>query len=336
MFNRKLQHINPQKLKPSMHGVLLLLILCCFISCKNKIIEQEGMIFIKGGTFNMGGDNIQAREDEFPKHKVQVSSFWIDATEVTNAQFAQFVKATNYVTTAEKDFDFTDETGKKIHQKAGALVFHTLQQGENATPNTWWIFEDGANWKHPQGVNSTIKGKENYPVTQVSWYDAEAYCKWAGKRLPTEAEWEYAARGGRKNSLYTWGNEPVYKGTAKCNSWSGIFPVHNTLLDGFERTSPVKTYPPNNYGLYDMAGNVWEWCSDWYGKDYYEFCEKNNKFINIKNETPDAENEKVIRGGSFLCSDSYCSGFRVSARMKSTPETSLEHTGFRAVKEVEK
>ena len=311
----------------------LLVLIGLFSSCNKTIKEKNGMVFIKGGTFAMGGDNAQARADEFPKHKVKVHSFWMDKTEVTNGQFKAFVIATHYMTTAEKDFDYKDENGKNRHQKAGALVFQKLKSGMPANPNTWWKFVEGANWMHPQGPNSSIDGKDNYPVVQVSWADAIAYCKWAGKRLPTEAEWEYAARGGLNNKIYCWGNEPVFQGKQKCNSWNGNFPIENTLTDGYERLAPVMTYAPNSYGLYDMAGNVWEWCTDWYDENYYAYCKENNNFNNPENNLPDADSEKVVRGGSFLCSDLYCSGFRVSARMKSSPETGLEHTGFRCVKD---
>lgn len=310
----------------------LLFVIVLLPSCNKLIKENDGMVFIKGGTFEMGGDNAQARADEFPKHKVEVHSFWMDKTEVTNAEFEKFVAATHYITTAEKDFDYKDEYGKTIHQKAGALVFQKLKVGTPANPNTWWKFVEGANWKHPQGPNSSIEKKDNYPVVQVSWADAAAYCKWAGKRLPTEAEWEYAARGGLKNTIYSWGNEPVFQGKQKCNSWNGNFPIENSLTDGYERLAPAMAYMPNKYGLYDMAGNVWEWCNDWYNENYYAYCKENNNFKEPENKNPDTDSEKVVRGGSFLCSDLYCSGFRVSARMKSSPETGLEHTGFRCVK----
>jgi formylglycine-generating enzyme required for sulfatase activity len=256
---------------------------------------------------------------------------------VTNAEFKKFIDATNYITTAEKDFRYKDPKGNIILQKAGALVFWPKKDTQNTNPGDWWKFVEGANWKHPQGPGSSIIAKENYPVVQISWEDAQAYCIWAHKRLPTEAEWEYAARAGFVNNVYTWGNE---KNLSKsCNSWDGNFPVKNTEADGYMLSAPVKTYPANNFGLYDMAGNVWEWCADSYNPDYYNYC-KTHKFEN-GNLTPSNElrnafflDEKVIRGGSFLCNDSYCSGFRVSARMKTDPLTSLEHTGFRCVRDV--
>ena len=315
--------------------IFLFIILFIFIiSCQEKsFTKNKGMVLIKAGTFEMGGDNEQSKTDEFPKHNVYVSSFWMDETEVTNAQFKNFTEATNYITTAEKDFDYQDENGNSIHQKAGSLVFNKLNKKEEADVSDWWQFTEGANWKHPQGPNSSITGKDNCPVVQVSWYDAVAYCQWAGKRLPTEAEWEFAARGGLKNNIYPFGNEnsKLYQ---KLNIWNGNFPYENTLLDGFERTAPVKSYFPNNFGLYDMSGNVWEWCSDWYNENYYKFCKENRIFKNPKGARSSERREKVIRGGSFLCNDSYCSGFRVSARMKTSLETSLEHTGFRCVRDI--
>ena len=307
-------------------------ILFSMLSCITKQKNYDGMTFIKGGTFQMGADNAQARFDEFPKHKVTVSDFWIDNTEVTNAQFKKFVDASQYVTTAEKDFEYTDNQGNKIKQKAGSLVFQKLKKEEIANPNTWWKFVEGANWKHPQGPNSSIIDKDNYPVVHISWLDAKAYCQWSNKRLPTEAEWEFAARGGLQNNLYSWGNEPVNIGNPKCNSWDGNFPYLNLLTDKFELNAPVKSFSPNTYGLYDMAGNVWEWCSDWYDENYYSKCLENATFNNPENKQVNELKEKVIRSGSFLCNDSYCSGFRVAARMKTNMETGLEHTGFRCVK----
>lgn len=307
----------------------------------------QGMIFIKGGTFTMGGDNNQASADEFPKHKVQVDDFWMDATEVTNAQFQKFVEATNYVTTAERKPDW-EEMKKTLPpgtprpsddmMVAASLVFKQTSGPVDLNDySQWWNWVPGANWKHPEGSGSSIEGKENYPVVQVSWYDAMAYCKWAGKRLPTEAEWEFAARGGLENNIYPWGNESINEGKSKANSWGGKFPYYNDDKDGFVRLASVKSFIPNRYGLYDMAGNVWEWCSDWYDANYY----KSFHSIAINPEGParsyDPEDnytpKRSLRGGSFLCNDSYCSGYRVARRMKSSPDTGLEHTGFRCVKD---
>jgi len=317
----------------------------------NGDTSVNGMVFIKGGTFMMGGDNFQSSTDEYPKHKVQVSSFLMDATEVTNAQFAKFVKATNYITTAEKKPDWEEMkqtlppgTSKPADSMlvAASLAFHPTSGPVNLNDfSQWWSWVKGADWKHPEGPNSNIQGKENDPVVQVSWYDAMAYCKWAGKRLPTEAEWEFAARGGLENDIYPWGNEPINSGKSKANSWGGNFPYYNDQKDGFKTVAPVKCFAPNGYGLYDMAGNVWEWCSDWYDANYYQSL---GKTIAINPTGPqksfDPEEpytaKRSLRGGSFLCNDSYCSGYRVARRMKSSPDTGLEHTGFRCVRDKRK
>ena len=314
----------------------------------NGDTSVAGMIFIKGGDFMMGGDNKQASADEYPKHEVKVDGFWMDATEVTNAEFEKFVNATHYITTAEKKPDW-DEMKQGLPpgtpkppdslMVAASLVFHPTSGPVDLNDyGQWWSWVKGANWKHPEGPGSSIKGKENYPVVQVSWYDAMAYCKWAGKRLPTEAEWEFAARGGLKDNIYPWGNEPVNVGTPKANSWGGNFPYYNDGKDGYVSLAPVKSFAPNGYHLYDMAGNVWEWCSDWYDANYYQSF-SNSIAVNPKG--PDKSYDpmerytpkKSLRGGSFLCNDSYCSGYRVSRRMKSSPDTGLEHTGFRCVKD---
>lgn len=295
----------------------------------------------------MGADNKQAAEDEYPKHKVTISGFWIDATELTNAEFAKFVKATGYITTAERKPDW-NELKKQVPPGtpkpddsllvAASLVFHSPAHAVSLNDYAqWWVWQKGANWKHPHGPGSTIKGKDNYPVVHVSWYDAVAYCKWAGKRLPTEAEWEWAARGGLQNKVYPWGNEGVDEGKPKANTWQGTFPVKNTLRDKYYYTAPVGSFSPNGYGLYDMAGNVWEWCADYYNNTYYATINKpagvNNPKGPATSYDPDEPyaKKRVIRGGSFLCNDSYCSGYRVARRMKSTEDSGMEHVGFRCV-----
>lgn len=310
-----------------------------------------GMVLIPGGTFEMGADNEQASEDEYPKHKVTVDSFYMDITEVTNAQFQQFVNATGYITTAERKPDW-EEIKKTVPPGtpkpadslliAASLVFKSSNGPVDLNNySQWWSWVAGADWKHPEGPGSSIKGKENFPVVHVSWDDAMAYCKWAGKRLPTEAEWEYAARGGLNNNIYPWGNEHVSVGAPKANSWEGKFPYSNDQRDGFFKYAPVKTYNCNRYGLFDMAGNVWEWCSDWYDHNYYQTI-ANNTTVNPKGPQRSYDPQdpytpkRVLRGGSFLCNDSYCSGYRVARRMKSSPDTGLEHTGFRCVKDVTK
>ncbi|MEJ8843714.1 formylglycine-generating enzyme family protein [Lacibacter sp. H375] len=317
----------------------------------NGDTTTAGMVFIPGGSFEMGADNEQASEDEYPKHKVTVDAFYMDVTEVTNAQFQKFVDATGYITTAERKPDWEElkktvppGTAKPADSLlvAASLVFKPSNGPVDLNNySQWWSWVAGADWKHPEGPNSSIKGKENFPVVHVSWDDAMAYCKWAGKRLPTEAEWEYAARGGLNNNIYPWGNEHVNIGAAKTNSWEGKFPYSNEQRDGFIKYAPVKTYNCNKYGLFDVAGNVWEWCSDWYDHNYYKSVASNTVVNpNGPQKSFDPQDpytpKRVLRGGSFLCNDSYCSGYRVARRMKSSPDTGLEHTGFRCVKDVAK
>lgn len=308
--------------------------------------SHDGMVLIPGGTFSMGGDDAQAWRDEYPKHEVQIDSFWMDIHEVTNAQFAAFIAETGYVTTAEKAVDW-DEIKKELppgtpkpdaSQLAPAsLVFVATDKPVNLRDvSQWWQWRKGANWRQPEGPGSSIEGKEAHPVVHVSWYDAVAYCEWAGKRLPTEAEWEYASRGGLQNAVYAWGNEAIDTGRAKANTWEGSFPYQNALLDGYYLTAPVQSFEANGYGLFDMSGNVWEWCADLYHEEYYKTLEgtisKNptGPTTSYDSNEPLAE-KRVTRGGSFLCHDSYCSGYRNAMRMKTTPDTGSIHTGFRTV-----
>ncbi|MEL0184125.1 MAG: formylglycine-generating enzyme family protein [Bacteroidota bacterium] len=309
----------------------------------------EGKILVPGGTFSMGGDSSLGWKDEFPKHEVVVDSFWMDIHEVTNSQFKAFVESTGYITTAEQMVDWEElkkllpeGTPKPDPEKLApaSLVFNP---SDSPIPlndvSKWWIWKKGANWRHPEGPESSIEGKENHPVVHVSWYDAVAYCEWSGSRLPTEAEWEYASRGGLNNSVYSWGNEKLDEGNAKANTWEGVFPYSNTLRDGHLYTAPVKSYSPNGYGLYDISGNVWEWCSDWYNENYYSTLKDkvtiNPKGPKVSYDSNEPYSEKrVSRGGSFLCNKSYCSGYRNSMRMKTTPDTGSMHTGFRTVMDV--
>jgi formylglycine-generating enzyme len=309
--------------------------------------SYSGMVKIPGGDYLMGSVDKEGRPDEYPQHAVHVDGFYMDATEVTNAMFTQFVKATGYKTTAERTPDW-EELKKQLPPGtpkpadsllvAASLVFTPPSQPIQLNDvSQWWQWVKGADWQHPQGPGSSIKGEENLPVVQVSWDDAMAYAKWAGKRLPTEAEWEWAARAGLTNQPFTWGAEPVDKGQPKTNIWQGHFPNHNTATDGYARVSPVKTFAANAYGLYDIAGNVWEWCSDWYRSDYYSQISA-KKLTNPAGPAASYDPEeptvpkRVVRGGSFLCHASYCASYRVSARMKTSPDTGLEHTGFRCVK----
>lgn len=309
-----------------------------------RFSAPEGMKRIPGGSYRMGGDNVQARADELPKHQVSISSYWMDETPVTNAQFQKFVAATNYVTVAEKKPDWEElkkqlpaNTPKPDDSKlvAASLIFTSPDHLVSLSDyGQWWKWQPGADWRHPHGPNSNISSLAMHPVVHVAWEDANAYCKWAGKRLPTEAEWEWAARGGLTNNIYPWGNAPIDSGEVKANTWQGKFPNENTLRDHYYFTSPVKSFSPNGYGLYDMAGNVWEWVNDWYRADYYEMLKDKNSIDpqGPKQSYDPAEpyaQKKVLRGGSFLCNESYCSGYRVASRMKSTPDTSMEHIGFR-------
>lgn len=333
-------------LRYSIYILLFLLIL----SCKEQVASEStatvsGMVLIHGGFLHMGGDSEQADQNEFPKHKVKIASFWMDQYEVTNAEFKSFTDATGYVTLAERPVVWEEMQKQlppntpRLHDSLlapGSLVFNpTNQPVPLNNPQLWWKWVIGANWRHPRGPNSGIEDIMDHPVVQISWEDAAAYCKWANKRLPTEAEWEWAARGGQEDMIYPWGNESLEKGLPKANYYQGVFPVDNTLKDGYETTAPKGSFAPNGYGLYDMAGNVWEWCQDWYDVDYYS----SDQAIIPQNKGPRAGNtpnmpyqqERVIRGGSFLCNESYCSGYRNSRRMGSTPDTGLNHTGFRCV-----
>tara|TARA_Y100001936_G_scaffold117957_1_gene115438 strand:- start:2748 stop:3755 length:1008 start_codon:yes stop_codon:yes gene_type:complete len=326
------------------------LIIFFTLSCTEKKSDNNysGMVLIKGDTFLMGSNDSEGHPDERPMHEVKINSFWIDITEVTNLQFKEFVDATGYVTTAEMKPDW-NELKKDLPPNTpkpdesllvpASLVFKKNENITNLNNHTqWWNWVKGANWRHPGGEGTSIDGKDNHPVIHVSWFDAMAYAKWKGRRLPTEAEWEFASRGGLKNNKYSWGNDPNLSKYA--NTWEGTFPKNNIKIDGFESTSPVKSYPPNNYGLYDMSGNVWEWCSDLYNFNYYSTLSNtiadNPKGPEKSFDPNEPYSEKrVVRGGSYLCSKSYCTGYRNSMRMKSTPDTGSMHTGFRTVKDID-
>ena len=323
-----------------------------FNSKKNIHIDDEiKMAYIPEGTYLMGSSySFQALSRELPQHKVKVNAFYMDIHEVTNAQFSAFVEATNYKTIAEQDIDWeilkkqlpknTPKPNDDVLQ-AGSMVFVESSDIYNLIDiSQWWRWIKGANWRQPKGPGSSIIGKDQEPVVHICYFDALAYAEWCGKRLPTEAEWEWAARGGLKDKIYPWGNESVDEGIPKCNYWTGTFPIKNTKKDGFEGVAPVMQYAPNGYGLYDMAGNVWEICEDWYDENYYSSLNiskiQNNPKGPEKWSYPSEpmDPKRVIRGGSFLCNDSYCSSYRVSARMPYSQETGMSHTGFRCVKDV--
>ena len=322
-------------------------------------LAAAGMVAVPGGSFTMGtADPPRLHADEAPARRVRLDPFWIDATEVTNAEFAAFVDATGYVTTAERPVTREDLRGQVPDAvlaqipEAGldpmSVCFNSsfdpqlaADIGENprlVVAAGVWKMEPGANWRRPGGPDTSIEGKENYPVVHVSHDDAAAYAAWAGKRLPTEAQWEYAARGGPDapgGNEYPWGNVKVPGGEHRANIYQGKFPFEDRGEDGFAGPAPVKSFPPNALGLYDASGNVWEWCRDWYRPDYYGVAPDDDPPGPSSGFDPDEPNvpKRVQRGGSFLCSDNYCTGYRAASRMKGDPQTGSFHCGFRCVVE---
>ncbi|HEY2456686.1 MAG TPA: formylglycine-generating enzyme family protein, partial [Candidatus Acidoferrum sp.] len=310
--------------------------------------NPAGMAWIPGGVFSMGANDppdmddvgMKATRDARPIHRVYVDGFFMDKTDVTNAQFAKFVRATGYVTVAERKPRAEDFPGAPPENLvAGSVVFtppnHPVSLNDHYQ---WWSYVKGANWRHPLGQGSDIKGKDEYPVVQIAYEDALAYAKWAGKRLPTEAEWEFAARGGLAGKPFVWGGEFRPNGKWMANTHQGQFPTRDTGEDGFAGIAPVAKYPPNPYGLYDMAGNVWQWTSDWYRPDYYQQLAAAGAVArNPQGPSsafdPDEPNQpkKVHRGGSFLCTDQYCSRYIVGTRGKGEVSTGTNHLGFRCV-----
>ena len=298
----------------------------------------EGMVWIPGGEFWMGADDFP---DAKPWHRVYVDGFWMDKTEVTNEQFAQFVKATSHVTVAERTPRAEDFPGAPPENLvAGSVVFsppdHPVKLDNHFQ---WWSYVKGANWRHPEGPQSTIKGRERHPVVHIAYEDALAYAKWAGKRLPTEAEFEFAQRGGLDRKLYAWGDEFKPGGKFMANTFQGHFPDKNTVEDGYAATAPVASFPPNGYGLYDMAGNVWEWNSDWYSHDYYKTLAAEGPLTRNPQGPVDSFDpsepmvkKKVHKGGSYLCTDQYCARYIAGGRGKGEPDTGTNHLGFRTVR----
>jgi formylglycine-generating enzyme len=298
------------------------------------------MVWIPGGTFRMGSD--RHYPEEAPAHRVTVDGFWIDRSPVTNREFRKFVNATGYVTFAEKKPDPKDYPGALPHMlKAGSLVFTPPKHAVDLSDwSQWWDFKFGANWRRPYGPRSSISGLVDHPVVHVAYCDAEAYAQWAGKALPTEAEWEFAARGGLDGKPYVWGDEFRPHGKFMANTFQGHFPDKNTGEDGFLSTSPVKAFPPNGYGLYGMAGNVWEWVSDWYRPDYYaQLAAAGGIAHNPKGPIDSFDPmqpgaiKRVQKGGSFLCTDQYCSRYMPGGRGKGEPDTGTNHTGFRCIRD---
>lgn len=283
-------------------------------------IEQA---LIPAGSFVMGdsGGDGRAADGELPLHVVELDAFEIDVTSVTNDDFARFVEATGYTTESEA-FGYS-------------AVFHLAFAGDDADllgrpPQTpWWVGVAAADWAHPGGRHSDLDGLGDHPVVHVSWNDAQAYCQWAGRRLPTEAEWEYASRGGLESKRYPWGDELLVDGAWNCNIWQGEFPTRNDLEDGYLTTAPARHFIPNGYGLFQTVGNVWEWCQDWYDPNYYPGAPRSAP------AGPEHGSQRVLRGGSFLCHDSYCNRYRNSARSQNTPDSAMSNAGFRTVAAVE-
>ena len=283
---------------------------------------------------------MQGTRDARPIHRVRVDGFFMDKTDVTNSEFAEFVKATGYVTVAERRPRAEDFPGAPAENLvAGSVVFsppdHPVPLNDHFQ---WWSYVPGANWRHPLGPNSDIKGKENYPVVHIAYKDALGYTKWAGKRLPREAEWEFAARGGLAGKPFVWGDQFRSNGKWMANTHQGHFPIRDTGDDGYVGIAPVAQYPPNGYGLYDMAGNVWQWTSDWYRPDYYQTLANQGGVARNPQGPSDSFDpsepgvaKKVHRGGSFLCTDQYCSRYKVGGRGKGEPDTGTNHLGFRCV-----
>lgn len=307
----------------------------------------EGMVWIPGGEFAMGSDDPtsslcggkETMSDARPIHQVRVDGFWMDRTEVTNAQFEKFVKATGYVTIAEQTPRAEDFPGAPPENLvAGAVVFTPPATAVPLNDHLqWWTYVRGANWRHPTGPASNLTGLENHPVVHVAYSDAAAYAKWAGKRLPTEAEWEFAARGGKAGQFYAWGADLKPGGKWMANIFQGKFPHKDTGEDGHVGIAPVAKYPPNGYGLHDVAGNVWEWTADWYRPDYFATLAAAGTAHNPQGPADSFDpsepgvKKRVHRGGSFLCTEEYCTRYMVGTRGKGEPDTGTNHVGFRCV-----
>ena len=312
------------------------------VATSHHTAQTNTMIWIPGGAFRMGSDRHYV--EEAPAHRVIMDGFWMDATPVTNRQFAAFVEATGHVTVAERKPDPRDYPGALPHMlRAGSLVFSPTPRPVSLEDwSQWWSFKFGADWRHPLGPGSSIRELDDHPVVHVAYPDALAYARWAGKALPTEAQWEYAARGGLEGAEFAWGDELTPGGLHMANIWQGAFPFENTAEDGFERTSPVGSYPANGYGLFDMIGNVWEWTCDWYEPGHPDealkaCCIPRNPRGGREERSYDPLQpsvripRKVLKGGSHLCAPSYCRRYRPAARHPEPIDTSTSHVGFRCV-----
>lgn len=306
---------------------------------------HPGMLWIPGGTFRMGSEDFYP--EERPVRELSVEGFWMDPCVVTNAQFAQFVAATGYVTLAERPLNPKDFPGAPPENLVpGSMLFHkTFRAVDLKNYTHWWAWAPGTCWRRPLGATSSLDGFEQHPVVHVAYEDAETYARWLGKDLPTETEWEFAARGGLDGKRFTWGDEHSPDGKAMANSWQGEFPWQNTLLDGYEGTSPVASFPPNGYGLYDMAGNVWEWTTDWFvprrPDEVVKSCctEGAARVVTAEQSYDPAQPKfriprKVVKGGSFLCAPNYCLRYRPAARQPQMLDTGMSHIGFRCITRV--
>jgi formylglycine-generating enzyme len=330
---------------------------------KTSPSTPQGFAYIPGGIFTMGSEATYAFPNEKPAHEVSVSPFLLAVHDVTNADFARFVAATGYITVAERSVDW-EEIKKQVppgtprppdfQLQPGSLVFQpTAGPVDVSDMSQWWVWTTGASWRHPEGPGSDITGRENHPVVQVAFEDAQAYAKWAGARLPTEAEWEFAARGGLVRARYAWGEADPHpaEGRHLANTWTGDFPWRNTAADGYAGTSPVGSYPANYYGLFDMGGNVWNWCSDLYAGDTFAVRATRPEMCGDPSGPPagaglrplagdpspaevPGQPRHVTKGGSFLCNPSYCESYRPSARRGTPPDTGTSHIGFRLAKDL--
>jgi formylglycine-generating enzyme required for sulfatase activity len=299
------------------------------------------MVWIPGGAFLMGSDTHYP--EEAPAHQVSVDGFWIDAKTVTNRDFARFVAENGHVTVAEKAPDPADYPGAKPEMliAASTVFVAPTRPVDLGNPYNWWTYVPGADWHHPEGPDSSLAGRQDHPVVHVSWADAVAFACWAGKELPSEAEWEFACRGGLDGATYAWGEEFTPAKTWMANTWQGEFPIHNTVADGHRGTAPVGCYPPNGYGLYDMIGNVWEWTADWYQAHGelagHACCTVANPRGGDKGQSYDPQlphvaiPRRVMKGGSHLCAPNYCQRYRPAARMPQAIDTATSHLGFRCI-----